>query len=339
MGPPPHRRTLPLRTLRRLALLALVGVPLVASCMTADDGLAAQARPVALAVERPDLDRAGMLEFRGAVELSGSGLGGLSGLSVGEDGRRFVAVSDVGRLVTGRFAYDGRGRLSGVSGVTLAPLSSAVRDGRELSRPRDSEELARLRDGGWLVSFEGTPRILRYPPAEGGPRGTPAPLRLPPELEDSEPSNGGIEAMAALPDGRLLILEEGESDGRAERRGWIAARDGGGWGALTYRAEPGFRPTGAAALPGGDLLVLERRVSLMRGWAARLVRVPAAEVRPGAVLEGRELARLEPPLLSDNFEAVAVRPGAAGETMIYIASDDNFTPLQRTLILMFALAD
>jgi hypothetical protein len=46
---------------------------------------------------------------------------------------------------------------------------------------------------------------------------------------------------------------------------------------------------------------------------------------------------LERPLLNDNFEGVAVRPGPNGETLIYIVSDDNFLPFQRAYLVMFSL--
>lgn len=44
-------------------------------------------------------------------------------------------------------------------------------------------------------------------------------------------------------------------------------------------------------------------------------------------------------LLVDNFEGVDVRRDAKGRTMIYLVSDDNFMILQRTLLVMFELAD
>ena len=62
-----------------------------------------------------------------------------------------------------------------------------------------------------------------------------------------------------------------------------------------------------------------------------------AVVALGAVIEGEELARLESPLVNDNFEGIATRPGPAGETLVYLISDDNFSSLQRTYLLQFAL--
>ena len=49
------------------------------------------------------------------------------------------------------------------------------------------------------------------------------------------------------------------------------------------------------------------------------------------------LATLEMPFVVENFEGIATRRGADDKTLIYLASDDNFIILQRTLLLMFAL--
>jgi hypothetical protein len=99
-----------------------------------------------------------------------------------------------------------------------------------------------------------------------------------------------------------------------------------------------FVPTGAAVLPTGDVLVLERRFSWIGGLASRISRLAAAEIRPGATLAGREIAVLQTPVLHENFETIAAA-ARDGETLIYLLSDDNYLPLlQRTLLVMFALA-
>jgi len=41
----------------------------------------------------------------------------------------------------------------------------------------------------------------------------------------------------------------------------------------------------------------------------------------------------------DNMEGIAVHRTAVGETILTIASDDNFSFLQRSLLLQFALAE
>ena len=52
----------------------------------------------------------------------------------------------------------------------------------------------------------------------------------------------------------------------------------------------------------------------------------------------REIARLQPPLTIDNMEGVSVTV-ENGRTIVWLASDDNFFPLQRTLLLKFALME
>jgi hypothetical protein len=69
----------------------------------------------------------------------------------------------------------------------------------------------------------------------------------------------------------------------------------------------------------------------------RLRRVAASEIKPGAVIQGEVLLEATDALNIDNMEAVAVQRRVSGETVITIMSDDNFSGLQRTLIMQFAL--
>ena len=105
---------------------------------------------------------------------------------------------------------------------------------------------------------------------------------------------------------------------------------------LRYRPPAGYRATDAALLPDGRLLVLNRRFAWLEGVSTALVLVEPGAIRPGATFEGRLVARLGWPLANDNMEAMSVtREG--GRTILWLASDDNFSPLQRTLLLKFAL--
>lgn len=323
---------------RRAAAAALV-LGLFAATACADPsggGPASASRPVPLLRDAPEPERLGAFLFRGAVEVTGGPeVGGLSGLAITDGGRQFVAIEDVGRVVFGRLRHQD-GRLVGVDDLMVKPLPGiGQRQGR--AREDDSEEVVALPDGGWLVSFEGHHRILRYPPGFAG-----EPVALPLAAGMAElPLNGGLEALTRLSDGRLLALAEGADDGVPERRAWIGRvplKGPDDWAALTYRAAPGFRPTGAAALPDGGVLVLERYFTILGGPAARIVRIAAGALVPGAVIDGEELARIQPPLLTDNYEGIAVTPGTAGETLVYVVSDDNFnTTVQRTYLLMLAL--
>ena len=117
--------------------------------------------------------------------------------------------------------------------------------------------------------------------------------------------------------------------------GWLA-RDR----AHNYlRREGEFSPTDLEFLPDGDLLVLERRYTVY--WAGLACRSGASgrtRSNPMHCLDGEVLINLTARYGIDNFEGLAVRVNAGGETIIYVVSDNNFNPLQKNLLLMFKLS-
>ncbi len=299
------------------------------------------ARSVPLHAEDPERKNVGSLRFRGGLELSSADarFGGLSALLLSADGARLSAVTDQGHWVTARLIAEADGAPHALAEAEIGALHGP--GGRHLrgKRDTDSESLSRLADGSLVVGFERDHRLWRYPaganPLAGQPKAFPVPARLAAKLAALR-SNSGIEALATLADGALLAIAEGrKEDATSPAFLWR----GGAWSELVYPRVPGFRPTGATTLPGGDLLVIERSFNLFDGVAIRLQRIAAAKVRPGASLSGTTLAVLRPPLTLDNMEGVAARRNAAGETLLYLISDDNFHPLQRTLLLVFALEE
>jgi hypothetical protein len=153
-----------------------------------------------------------------------------------------------------------------------------------------------------------------------------------------------VEAATRLDDGRLLLISEGPGPATSSPA-WIGS--GESWVGITWPLfvaddAPGpFRPTGAALLPGGDVIVVERRYPPL---ATRLRRI-ARDALFRHELEGTEVARFLPPLSIDNFEGIDVLRGPHGETRVLLVSDDNDCVkrgavrrgLQRTLLLMLEL--
>lgn len=284
-------------------------------------------------------DRVGSLDYMGGLALSGRGeFGGLSGLDISADGRTATAITDRGHWFTFALDYDPGGRLAGAALSGGGPLHNLR--GKPVNRKqRDAEEVKAYGRGGFLVSFERLHRLWWYDKGlDQIPRVLPTPRAM-----ASLPSNGGVEAMTPLPDGRILMLAEEGGEGDIAI-GWLSGAPGGGgqgpagqdWAPVRYRCAPSFVPTSVAVLPNGDLLVLERSFAVWRGFSSRLNLVPAARIRPGALLEGREIALIDKPLPTDNFEGLAVRR-QGDETFVYIISDDNFSLLQSNLLLMFKL--
>ena len=162
---------------------------------------------------------------------------------------------------------------------------------------------------------------------------TPAPIAVPGELARA-PSNGGLEGLTALPDGRLLALTEEFANPDGSFKGWLL--DGGRFAELSYLPAKGYRVTDSAASKTGDVLVLERRYVPFGILSARVTQIEAKTIQPGAKLAGRNCSRLEQPLVIENFEGLAVQQTAKG-TMIFIWSPTITTiRFKQTLCCIFS---
>lgn len=335
------------------SLVAVVAVALGAaaafSSMTsaprADASLALDVTVVPLDASDPSRSAVGPLRYLGGLWLSSADprFGGLSDLRVSSDGARLFAVSDCGSGLTASLSYDAGGRLAGIADARLVDLEGPV-GGPPGMGESDAESLV-LGDG-LEVGFEGRARMQSYAvdPAFGGPA---RPLSAPPGVGTCG-RNGGLETMVDTADRRRLLVCEARRGASRTVPAWVGRGETwtpreyplafeGGWA-----GEP-FRPTGAALLPDGDLVVVERRFPPI---GARLVRLPRASLDSAGLLAPLEIARFESPLTLDNFEGVEARRDASGRTLVYLLSDDNGcakTPgskrsgLQRTLLLLFAL--
>ncbi len=248
-------------------------------------------------------------------------------------GTRLVSVSDLGHWLVAKLVRDETGKLRGLAESQLFPILDRNGNSFTVKRAGDAEALEALGDGSFLVAFEQVHRIARYSGPEPW-KSRAEPQTAPADLARQEP-NGGIETAARLPDGRLILISETEERSPGVLKAWIGA--GGTWRDANYRRRGDYRPVDGKALPNGDLLVLERAFNLLGGFASRLVRIPAASIRPDAILDGRDVAEIAPPLTSDNFEGLAVEPAPDGGTYVYLISDDNRVTLQRTLLLQFRL--
>ncbi|MGH6719016.1 MAG: esterase-like activity of phytase family protein [Alphaproteobacteria bacterium] len=318
---------------RRLAVAALLAV--TSGAAVADGTIGATA--LALDPRDPGRTAFGQAELLAAFVLSHDDdrFGGYSGLAVSPGGDRLTLVSDQGTWLELDLGHDPDGRIIGFGRTRFGALLDAA--GEPLGYA-DAEALAPLAAGGFAVSFERDPRIDLYPDGLAGPAGR----RIGPAGFGPLASNGGLEALVALPDGGFVALvEDPEPDGG--HRGLAIAPDGA-VRTFVYVTEPAFEPTDLAGLPSGDLLVLERKFNVIEGANVRIVRLAAADVRAGqgvtgSRVTGREVVRLAPPLATDNFEGLAVRPAPGGGVLVYLVSDDNFKPIQRTLVLQFRLGD
>jgi hypothetical protein len=305
---------------------------LLAACQTssgAESVPVVRASAFALPVRSGAQPDFAQLEFRAGFVLASSDarFGGLSGLSVAPDGGRLIAASDRGTIWLAALEHAADGTLVGTAG--WQPIEPGAAPGDPAEGKRDAEALA-VASGDLVIAYEGAHRLRRVPrDAPDAPA-----LALPTPAELTEAHNHGIEALVGLNDGALLAIAEGVRTVRGDLAAWLI--EGDRIASLAYAPAAGFAPTGADRLED-TVYVLERHLSLLGGFRARVAMLDAAAIRPGARLVGRELAGLGPPALSENFEGIAVRRGRDGGVLLYLLSDDNYSALLRTLLLQFAV--
>jgi hypothetical protein len=284
------------------------------------------AEPVPLRSDAPGERRLGRLTYLGGWWLRSNHpeFGGISAMHIADGS--VLALSDAGRVM--RFAVP---RRRGVAPLSVSGLPDVTGEGK---KQQDTEAMA-VHDSRAWIAFERRNAVHRY----RLPGWTGEAAARPTAMKDWA-GNSGSEALVRLRDGRFLIFCEGRLNGAGATEVLLFAGDPAVPGTrsvqLRYRAPAGYRITDAAELPDGRLLLLNRRISLMEGFSAKLVLVDRPVLKAGAVLRGLEIAHFAPPVTTDNYEAISVGR-ESGRTILWIASDDNFIDLERTLLMKFTL--
>ena len=310
---------------------------------TAPVSITVNARPVAsFDLRDRSRTRFGSLAFRSGLILTSSfrGFGGLSSLLFDSKGQQFISASDKGTWFTGRIVYGRVGEVTGLADVEAAPMLG--HDGRPIIERGwfDTESIAL--DGSLVyVGIERVNRIMRFDFDKGytGARGeeveVPAAIR-------GLPFNRGLEAMVVVPHDRPLggaliaISERGLDTGR----NIIAFLIGGpSPGRFAIRRTDNFDISDACLLPSGDLLILERKFSLTGGIGNRIRRIAMNEITPGALVDGPSIFDADLGQEIDNFEGLSAFANDNGEVVLTLVSDDNFSLIQRTLLMQFTLVD
>jgi hypothetical protein len=296
--------------------------------------IAVRAEPISrLSTTDPDRSRFGRLTFRSGMHLTSpvSAFGGFSALWRSGDGRDIIALADNAQVLKARIET-ADGRFSGLSGPVLSPLILSSGIPLRRSRYYDTESFA-LAGNAAFVGVERNHAVVRFERNAAGSIIRGVPITVPKELREL-PSNGGLEAIGVAPQrsslaGALVGLAEGG-------RGFVLT--GSRQGAFDVVQSGGYNVTDLAFLPDGDVVILERRFSLFGGFGCRLRRIEAASIKPNAGVDGEVIYESEASHQMDNMEGLAVhREGS--EIVLSLISDNNFSALQRTLLLEFSLVE
>lgn len=282
----------------------------------------------------------GLLEYRGGFVLTSpfKEFGGISGIRVQPDGTNFIALTDKGWWLRGCITYAGT-RPTGIADAEMAPILGP--DGRPLSTRRwyDTEALAQ--DGDTLyVGIERVNRIVKLDYGKDGLLARAQAIEVPPQIR-TLPNNKGIEGLVFVPrnlplGGTLIAFSERGLDRQGNHLAFLIG--GPRPGTFSVKRNNDFDISDAALLPGGDLLVLERKFSWASGLFIRIRRIALAQIKAGALVDGPALFNADLGHQIDNMEGLSVHRAAGGEIVLTMISDDNFSTLQRTLLLQFVLA-
>ena len=108
-------------------------------------------------------------------------------------------------------------------------------------------------------------------------------------------------------------------------------------GQFAIRRTDNFDISDAVLLPSGGLLLLERKFSWVGGVGIRIRRVALAAMAPGAVIDGPSIFEADLGNEIDNMEGIDAHVTPEGDTVLTLVSDDNFSLIQRNLLLQFTL--
>jgi hypothetical protein len=285
------------------------------------------------------------LIWRGGIVMASASdvFGGLSSLTFTGPEGRLAMVSDKGRFVSGQLLYDEAGAPFGLVGVRIEAMQNSK--GVDLPRQfaRDAEAVDTIYRNGLPVAvrvgFENLTRVADFDLADSVPGGPAREISVP-DWVSSVRDNDALESLCIAPDaspvaGSTLLIMESVMTAQGNHRATLLGQKDKGDLSLTPIA--GLTPTDCAFLPNGDLLVLERGIAFLT-FTMRLRLIPAVDVQPGSVMEGRVILNVSGSDI-DNMEGVAVHPGPDGKPRITLISDNNFNDWQRSLLLEFSLPE
>lgn len=297
--------------------------------------------PVVLNDENPEQKTVGKLRFLNGYSIAADykHFGGISGLSNKQQEGDIspVFVSDRGEIGHFKLDKDYKPYFASLQFFSGIPWKTS------LKKIADAESIVSLKLGDTdytLVGFEHVQRIMAY--TVDNQNGTALPL---PNTLDLLRSNGGLETMEVLSDGRLLLMAEYPTIKTKQHFAWIGSApkdDPLSFKYITRLIAPpkGYSPTDATELPNGDVLVLLRRFTPADGFSAKFWRIKKSMLDESGPITGEVIATLEPPLTVDNMEGIAVIDMSKdGNPIIAVVSDDNFNPLQRTLLMVFEVME
>ncbi len=102
---------------------------------------------------------------------------------------------------------------------------------------------------------------------------------------------------------------------------------------LHLRRYDGFWLTDLRQLSNGDFITLERSFNIFDGMALQMRHIKHDDFLSGETADGDIIFKMQSGDGVDNFEGLDIVPQDDGSYMMYVTSDNNFSALQKTLIM------
>ena len=270
------------------------------------------------------------LKFVSGIEIKSNhpDFGGLSGIIINED-KSLIVVGDRGIWLTGKIKIDENGKLVEIINGRLGHLKDNENNPLyKLGKSYTDAESIEPYNNKFVVSFERKHRILIFND-----------IFLHSEIFYDRikyldlPDNGGIEAMAPLKNNSIFLLSENLIHPDDKIAGYLLSDNK--LKKVYVKKNGSFKPTDMSSLPEGNILLLERSFSPVRGASAKISVIKYEDLKPNSVILPLTLDTLKPPMVVDNFEGISFLKLNDGGYYIFILSDDNFNFLQKTLLYQF----
>lgn len=266
--------------------------------------------------------------------------GGWSGMTVTKNESKLSAVSDTGHWLEADLLTD-HGQITAMNAARIGPLRDDHGNTLRESGYGDIEAIG-MDDSRVYLAFESYRSGIWSAPLpssleRAGFKRWPSPAEM-----SRLPTGRGLEALAVLDtangnSSKLLAIAErdfGKVD--AHTPTWIVKTDGQAVAFFYLPLNDGYDVSDAAFDPHCGLFLLERKLTGFGRFYVRLLKLQAP--RPGAWANAEQQPLFEASSAGpaiDNMEGLAVTRDPAGACHLYLLSDSNFLPVQKTVLLKF----
>ena len=252
--------------------------------------------------------------------------GGISGITLSENGENFILLSDKSFFFKGKIIRDNLNKIVDLEILEKGQLSSSTGEiltGKNI----DSESIVKKDKSGYYISFESNNRIMYHETLR-------SPGQFIPKHSDFDKFlfNDGIEALAIKENGELYALPELPPKGKDFHP--IYKFNNNNWSIIDrIKIDQDFKVVDAEMIDDENLITLERKFSFYDGFKIRLRRIIFEE----DIIKNSEILLESLPWEYYNFEGLGKWKDSNGKIYLTLVSDNQFSPLLKTEVREFIL--